>query len=607
VIGGNFDVFQTSQDLFKDGTGTYTIEITETVNLVDVGTVTYGFDWVLSGFVPRIEAETFGYGKVDVPSGGNFPEFNPFGGGTIDCGFQLPMGETPITASPWTVTGDTGISIEAITIKNVGLWTLVRNATGMGQQSIDTNNFSMYPAGGQLHMRGLAMTVDFHGTLDPPRATLGGTSAWRYVTFGESRVDFGELTPVSTLEFVPEGSVAGALVRPRGALASDPDYPTSVPSGPPPSLELDFDNGVIDIHTRVTREGKRFDTSYVDLFSKVALTIESAAVDTCNLQFMDFLLPDPNPMVVPLSCFSKNNRCNKSWGDLHLTIAPNTLTLVNNRVNHTPDYNPLPAGPPPEAVYFCDTETSAMPTVITNGLRMYARSKDQPSFPAILIVLSRYGDFEADFDVDLVDFARFQNCFTGMNTEAAPNAHATWYPLADWGSTATNLEADADVDLHDYAVMQQRWHSSGTGYQVCATPPTDNEDMANGDPDIIVCGGPLHVRPDDAPELDCPPCSAYNYVPTCESGFAGGGGESMAMAGGGMELIGGEDEAEALAFFDGEPVEVVPEYGLSAEVLAEALLASLPPGELASFAAQLASDAEASGDTVAAAVAQLLN
>ncbi len=593
-----------NQDAFKSGSGSYTIQLEQAADFL-VSTETYGFDWLLNGAnAVAFASQRFGYGRVDVVGGLGFPPGVSVSqpGGIIDPAYDAATGQNPISASPWTLTGASNFRSDSEIVRNVGLWTFLPTQGGVDQVTFNTNNFSLYPTAGSFHIRSTRVNVNFAGTTNPPRMTLPGSSELRYVTFGQNEI-FMSIAEDTSLEFTG----AASLLRPR-QLSGGSDYPTVATSDPLTnfSLQIHIDHGKLDIQTNITRDGKRFDGSYADIFSRPDLTLEVAAIDTCNLQFMDFLLPDPAAPSGPLTCFPTNNRCNKSWRLLHLDVTT-TFTLINDRDNQVSDYGPVPTGDPPEAVYFCATETPDDGAFVSNGLRLYTRSKNQPDFPAILIVLSRYGDFEADFDVDLVDFARLQNCFTGQNTTQAPNAHATWYPLADWGTDANDAEADADVDLYDFVVFQQRWHSSGTGYQVCATPPTANESMLNGDPDIIVCGGPLHVRPDDAPELDCPPCSAYNYVPTCESGFAGGGGESMAMAGGGMELLGGEDEPEALAFFDGEPVEFVPEYGLSAEVLAESLLASLPPGELASFAAQLASDAEASGDTVAAAVAQLLN
>ncbi len=52
-------------------------------------------------------------------------------------------------------------------------------------------------------------------------------------------------------------------------------------------------------------------------------------------------------------------------------------------------------------------------------------------------------DFDADCDVDLMDFAAFQSCFNGPNNPAAPECPAD-----------ADLDNDADVDLMDFAAFQ---------------------------------------------------------------------------------------------------------------------------------------------------------
>jgi hypothetical protein len=53
------------------------------------------------------------------------------------------------------------------------------------------------------------------------------------------------------------------------------------------------------------------------------------------------------------------------------------------------------------------------------------------------------GDFDADSDVDLTDFARFQACFNGPNR-----------PPAQGGCDAADADLDSDVDLADFALFQ---------------------------------------------------------------------------------------------------------------------------------------------------------
>ena len=56
------------------------------------------------------------------------------------------------------------------------------------------------------------------------------------------------------------------------------------------------------------------------------------------------------------------------------------------------------------------------------------------------------GDFDADGDVDMIDFARFQGCSTGPGVvELAP------------GCCFFDFDSDRDVDLDDYAEFHQEF------------------------------------------------------------------------------------------------------------------------------------------------------
>ena len=52
------------------------------------------------------------------------------------------------------------------------------------------------------------------------------------------------------------------------------------------------------------------------------------------------------------------------------------------------------------------------------------------------------GDFDGDGDFDLVDFARFQWCFSGSGGGVSP------------GCDAADFEPDGDVDLDDYHLFE---------------------------------------------------------------------------------------------------------------------------------------------------------
>jgi len=57
-------------------------------------------------------------------------------------------------------------------------------------------------------------------------------------------------------------------------------------------------------------------------------------------------------------------------------------------------------------------------------------------------------DFDADGDVDLVDFTYFQACFAGSEGEVSTEcAHA-------------DLDFDQDVDMQDFIIFQQEYTGS---------------------------------------------------------------------------------------------------------------------------------------------------
>ena len=58
---------------------------------------------------------------------------------------------------------------------------------------------------------------------------------------------------------------------------------------------------------------------------------------------------------------------------------------------------------------------------------------------------SATADIEPDGDVDLVDFAAFQNCFAGSSV-----------PVAQPACAAFDIDCDEDVDMGDYRAIARR-------------------------------------------------------------------------------------------------------------------------------------------------------
>ncbi len=128
---------------------------------------------------------------------------------------------------------------------------------------------------------------------------------------------------------------------------------------------------------------------------------------------------------------------------------------------------------------------------------------------------------------------------------------------------------------------------------VCAEGdlPDDNVDLSNGRPVLIVCGGPLHVRPGGAdppaPDLDGANCTMYPFPcgggATCDdecswdSTEADGGGESLMAGGGGPYTV---------------PAEPLP----SAERMASMLTALGEQIDTDDLVAMLQAEAEATAD-----------
>jgi len=73
-----------------------------------------------------------------------------------------------------------------------------------------------------------------------------------------------------------------------------------------------------------------------------------------------------------------------------------------------------------------------------------------PSVSRMVRVITRFGDFDQDDDVDLLDFAAFAACFTGTNTRP-------WEPSCEPG----DFDADGDIDCDDWVAFQAAWTAPG--------------------------------------------------------------------------------------------------------------------------------------------------
>jgi hypothetical protein len=80
------------------------------------------------------------------------------------------------------------------------------------------------------------------------------------------------------------------------------------------------------------------------------------------------------------------------------------------------------------------------------------------------------GDFDADGDVDLVDYLAFADCLAGHATTPVPPIPA----CADACLAAFDADADGDVDLADFGVFQRQWAGPpGRALLVQARPAPD--------------------------------------------------------------------------------------------------------------------------------------
>ncbi len=626
-------ILRSSGDVTRTGTGSYRIDFREGCQLI-VGPSTaqdiYGFHYnFVAGFFdsnPNLDvSDTMGYGPVDVI---NFA--GTIRAKTVDCAF--PGGVNPITASPWKLDGTADaafatLNLQADEIRNVGKWDfLSSNSSAVVDARITATFIELFDDPSSttdgvvtLSSGNNTITIVAHDDIEEVVRVPDHAQIVHSNSFGQSLIEFETGAE-------PGAPVGRFELAGRGALVRPDDYPEQ--PNLPGRLTLEFRNGVVAVETIVSKEGLAHDLSFTNLFIKSGseFDLECFTPDACNLMLMDgmhylgFDGFEGGHLYVPL-----RNRCQKYLDLIKMTEVPAspqpTLELVDEINNQEPDY--VPAGYGAEALYCRRDETQNF-IVEVGESRAYSHSSGTPeSTQFIHLRLTRFGDADGDYDVDIIDFARFQNAYTG-------SGGTTWYPLSDYatadageapypGGSNVVSPADCDVDGADYAFFYARWRRDASSVaRLCSLTdplhpiPTNNANLLNGDPNIVVCGGPYHVETSFTPPLDCPNCEMYPFpcgclpncaVPcpgqgSCEESAMFGGGESFAMSAAGQEAV--QEEAAPIVFV--EPAALPP----SPELVASWLAAELSAADLASVAALYAADA-ANGDEYAAAVAALLN
>lgn len=190
----------------------------------------------------------------------------------------------------------------------------------------------------------------------------------------------------------------------------------------------------IDIESEVSGPALEWDTTGLDLFLKPDLPVDFEVIspDNCNIMFVDAngdLFP-PNP-------------CIKYWRSFEVTTGD--VDLVNNHANHAP-FGECPAA----ALYLVDNLLIGNPGILDlqghaiyygGGLTLIGSIIDSVTGTPRVRGLrkTKYGDFDADCDVDSVDRVRLVAAWSGSGV-------VTDYPLADG-------DGDCDVDVVDMALL----------------------------------------------------------------------------------------------------------------------------------------------------------
>lgn len=190
-----------------------------------------------------------------------------------------------------------------------------------------------------------------------------------------------------------------------------------------------WDSGNVDLIFQQHRASDPSGSSHFYKYSKVYL--EAVATDVCDLLFVDapasrawrnLVLEDEDLRIV-------DDYVNQKFGDLNtgteVVYVQGDVILEDVR---------LP-GAPGTACPILDTETHA--TRIYYGGEFLADATSVTMGDFVQATVSRYGDFDADCDVDLHDFLMFQGLFL-------PDSTATTQELI------ADYEGDKDIDLDDY-------------------------------------------------------------------------------------------------------------------------------------------------------------
>jgi len=387
--------------------------------------------------------------------------------GTIDCAFAgdgQPQ-KNPVTDSRWIIGTAEGecdtelvnhdvLKVTAADIRNVGFWEFNTESTLGGVTGLDftpevfANTFSMYPSPDavlKLQNTRIILT-DFAN--DHPRMTFGGGSQLVYsaaysqasanpvvLNILSSRIDLGQVQGIPnfgftrTLEFI--GGNRDSLMRPL-------DYGFGCPAENPICLTTYLNislhrEAIVDINTDVAHlPGRAFDASFANLNvggdEVIPARVEAIASDNCNVLMVEHLCAaDVEGCDFDFySCSPLVNRCTKFWHG----VGSEVLDIVDSVVNQNAYY--FPPAYPQEAIYDCKGAGGVIPEMAD---RFYSAELEpvgqQNFFP---MIWTRYGDFDGDFDVDLVNFMRFASVFTGLD-------QATWYPIADWGTSYDGFDA----------------------------------------------------------------------------------------------------------------------------------------------------------------------
>lgn len=515
-------------------TGTYTIHVLAPSGVVNIGdgahptATTSNFDWIVeafSGGLPDAQVNVTGFigqGDWTVYGGVDAGAIHTLDGWLVDGG-RVTVG-TLINITDWTVTNSGRVTasvwasvqsaqvshtgtLEAsgspparLVVNSTGTVTLsesgtlradglfvkgvVTGTTGATAEGVDELNVS-----GTIDMDcgkvfasdllvGRRATIILH---DSPANNCSGSTLSTDFDHGAAQSIAMNFVGDSTLVFGDAGNKfwIGPMSAPAQFSGSGSRIERLEVGGEPdPTADLFMGlNGSLDIASHVSLEAIRWDTTRVDVESHPIgpnpVELEMIAPDNCNIMFVDGngdLSPD-----IP---------CIKYWRSLRLVRF--NLDFVNVRDNHVPygespnaalylieGYNgpSLPAGRVDlmgSALYYGGDASGEIIDSVT-GTPRYSQ-----------LILTTYGDFDGDCDVDDDDLAQFNAVKLGSDV-------VTCYPLAD-------ADGDCDVDDDDLAIFNIQYGND----TLCQDPPGTyvNEPRVPLDP----------ACPTPPTDCDCPEC-----------------------------------------------------------------------------------------------------